>query len=68
MRTSFRYLLQNLKFNEQYTINNLKLINANQIPKVEQTSGNGVFNIEFDSNLEKSQSIDIAFFKTWFYQ
>lgn len=57
--------LKNLKFNEQYTINNLKLINANQIPKVEQTSGNGVFNIEFDSNLEKIKSIPFSDLKDW---
>lgn len=43
----------------------MRLINANQIPKVEQTSGNGVFNIEFDSNLEKSESIDINYFHNW---
>jgi hypothetical protein len=57
--------LQNLKFNEQFIINNLRFINANQIPKVEQTSGNGVFNIEFDSNLEKIKSIPFSDLKDW---
>lgn len=58
--------LQNLKFNEQYTINNLKLINANQIPKIEKTSGNGVFNIEFDSNITNCESFDLQIFKSWY--
>lgn len=58
--------LQNLKFNEQYTINNLKLINANQIPKIEKTSGNGVFNIEFDSNIINCESFDLQIFKSWY--
>lgn len=58
--------LQNLKFNEQYTINNLKLINANQIPKIEKTSGNGVFNIEFDSNITNCESFGLQIFKSWY--
>lgn len=58
--------LQKLKFNEQYTVNNLKLINANQIPKIEKTSGNGVFNIEFDSNITNCESFDLQIFKSWY--
>lgn len=58
--------LASLRFNTNYMDCNFRIINANGIPKVEQTSGNGVFNIEFDSNLDKIAETSLDAFEQWF--
>lgn len=57
--------LKDIKYNENYTRSNLRIIKADNIPKVEQEQTGGVFNIEFDSNLEKCDFADLEIFKQW---
>lgn len=57
--------LKEIKYNENYTISNLRIVKADNIPKVDQEQNGGVFNIEFDSNLDKCICADLETFKKW---
>ena len=57
--------LSELRFNENYIVSNLRIIKVEDVPKVEQTSGDGVFNIEFDSNLENVKVTSFDEFYEW---
>lgn len=49
--------LESIKFNIQYTKSNLKIFKGEDIPRVKEKDINGVFNIEYDVDLENVKSI-----------
>jgi hypothetical protein len=57
--------LQNIKFNEEYTKNNLRIVAASVIPKIDHDPISGVYNIEFDSNMESCESTSNEDFIKW---
>lgn len=49
--------LESVVFNENHLIDNLKIYDSAQVPKIQEKTVEGIFNIEFDSNLTNSKSI-----------
>lgn len=49
--------LESIKFNIEFAKNNLKIFNGEDIPKIKEKDINGVFNIEYDVDLENVQTI-----------
>ena len=43
--------IKSIKFNQKYTNDNIKVFDAKDIPRVTEKNKDGVFNVEFDSNL-----------------
>jgi len=60
--------LASIKFNVEYVKNNLKIFNGTDVPKVKEKDINGVFNIEYDVDLENVQPISKGKLIDWVSQ
>lgn len=60
--------LDSIKFNLEYAKNNLKIYNGVDVPRLKEKDINGVFNIEYDVNLENVQSISKDILIDWVIQ
>lgn len=49
--------LESIVFNEKHLIDNIKIFDSIEIPKIKEKTETGIFNIEFDSNLSNSNSL-----------
>lgn len=49
--------LDAIAFNEKHLIDNLRIFDSIEIPKIKEKTDAGIFNIEFDSNLSNSNSL-----------
>lgn len=49
--------LDSIKFNIEYAKNNLKIFNGTDVPRIKEKDINGVFNVEYDVDLENVQHI-----------
>ena len=49
--------LDSIRFNFEYAKNNFKIFNGNDVPRIKEKDVNGVFNIEYDVDLENIQHI-----------
>lgn len=63
--TSNPEILSELKFDEEYLLKNLQIIDANNIPKFPCKQPNGVSNTEYDSDLSVCKYMSLSDFKNW---
>lgn len=49
--------LETIIFNENHLKDNLKIYDSTEVPKIKEKTEEGIFNIEFDSNLTNSKSL-----------
>lgn len=57
--------LENLKFNYDYSKAKFKIYDALNIPRLKEKTEEGVFNVQFDSDISTSQATDISYFISW---
>lgn len=57
--------LKMIRFNYNYTKENFRIYDAKDVPRVKEKTEDGVFNIEFDSDLTMSDSISAHNFMEW---
>lgn len=57
--------LDNIKFNYDYSKANFKVFDANIIPRLHEKTAEGVFNVEYDSDLTNTASTTISNFINW---
>lgn len=57
--------LENLKFNYDYSKDKFKIYDALNIPRLKEKTEEGVFNVQFDSDISTSQATDISYFISW---
>lgn len=60
--------LDSIRFNIEYAKNNLKIFNGDDVPRIKEKDINGVFNIEYDVDLENVQSISKGKLIDWVTQ
>lgn len=60
--------LDAIRFNIEYAKNNLKIFNGEDVPRIKEKDINGVFNIEYDVDLENVQSISKGKLIDWVTQ
>lgn len=58
-------VLESIKYNKIYIDNNIKFFDANRIPRIQEKTVDGVFNVEFDSDLSSSQPFDGTSLVEW---
>ena len=58
-------VLETLKYNKAYIDENIKFIKAINIPRVQEKTMDGVFNVEFDSDLSNTEQFDESEIKSW---
>lgn len=54
-----------IKFNFEYAKNNFSVFNAYDVPRIKERNVNGIFNVEYDIDLENIKSILIGDFINW---
>ncbi len=57
--------LENVKFNYDYSKGKFKIYDALNIPRLKEKTEEGVFNVQFDSDISTSQATDIDYFISW---
>lgn len=57
--------LDTIRFNYNYTKDNFKIYDAQNIPRIKEKTEEGVFNVEFDSDLTLSESISTVKLMEW---
>lgn len=57
--------LDSIRFNYEYAKNSFKIFNANDLPRIKEKDVNGVFNIEYDVDLENIQHISKGQLVDW---
>lgn len=58
-------VLNALKYNVSFAKDRIKFYDAKNIPHIDEKTPNGVFNIEFDSDLSTSRDITVEEFLVW---
>lgn len=58
-------VLEAIKYNSNFASNNVKLFNANNIPSIKEKTADGVFNVEFDSDLSSAVEFNINDLYSW---
>jgi len=58
-------ILKDIKFNEQYLLDNIKIFDAVDIPRIREKTDEGIFNIEYDSNLTGIKYCDVIKLIEW---
>ena len=57
--------LSSIKFNCEYAKDNLKIFDAITIPRLKEKNAEGVFNVEYDSDLVNAQSLSMGELIDW---
>jgi len=57
--------LYTISFNEQYIKDNLRVYDSNDIPRLTEKTNEGIYNIEFDSDLTNSKYMSLDEIKQW---
>ncbi len=65
VRTCETSYLETIVFNEKYLVDNMKIFDSREIPKIKEKTDAGIFNIEFDSNLSNSSSLSTQEIIEW---
>lgn len=58
-------VLENLTYNKVFIENNIKFIRAVDIPRIQEKTMDGVFNVEFDSDLSTTKQFDVSGLSEW---
>ena len=58
-------ILETIKYNGIYLENNIKMFKATNVPRLEEKTMDGVFNVEFDSDLSSAVEFDITDLSEW---
>jgi len=57
--------LKEIRFNDAYSRDNLKIFDAIDVPRVQEKTSDGVFNVEYDSDLTTAKSMPSGRFIDW---
>ena len=60
--------LASMSFNEKYLLNHIRVYDSCVIPRITEKNQNGVFNVEYDSNLSQSAFLDSENILEWIEQ
>ena len=60
-------ILEILKYNNTFIAENIKFFKATDVPRIEEKTMNGVFNVEFDSNLSTIKDLDENEINDWIF-
>lgn len=58
-------ILDTIRYNRQFVEGNIKLFKAIDIPRIQEKTADGVFNVEFDSDLSTTVDLNINSFGEW---
>lgn len=60
--------LKSISFNEKYLLDNIRIYDSIQVPRLTEKTNEGIFNIEYDSNLSNTVYLDREKILFWFDQ
>lgn len=59
--------LKTISYNENYILDNLRIYDSKDIPRLTEKTKEGIFNIEYDSNLSGVKSLSQGEIEKWIY-
>lgn len=57
--------LKSIRFNQKHLIENIKIYDSSNIPRLTEKTKDGIFNIEYDSDLTFCEYLNIDMVKSW---
>ena len=61
-------VMEMIKYNKKYSENNLRIYKAINVPRIQEKTMDGVFNVEFDSDLSSTKAFDENGINEWIIQ